>query len=232
MAQRGACVQGERPPAPTLSVGAGLLAKASGQLASGLNVPPRASPPPPPTWGAHKYCIQPNSPVGASLLAMTPAQPPVSRELTPARLRSSRKTGQCSLPGKNAGACYSGQQEQAPSPQGLVSSRISSPTPPTVGAGLLAKAAGQLASVLNVSPRATAHTSNPGCSQILHPTQLPCGSELARESGGSACISTECIPASNCPHIQHGVFTNTASNPTPLWGRACSRKRRVSLHQY
>ncbi len=120
--------------------------------------------------------------------------PPVARELAPARLRSSRKTGQCSLPGKNAGACYSGQQEQAPPPQGLVSSRISSPTPPTVGAGLLAKAADQLASVLNVSPRATAHTSNPGCSQILHPTQLPCGSELAHESGGSACISAECIP--------------------------------------
>src|SRR3546814_3873011 len=73
MAQRGACVQGERPPAPTLSVGAGLLTKAAGQLASMLNVPPRATAPHP-TWGAHKYSIQPNSPVGAGLLAQAEGQ--------------------------------------------------------------------------------------------------------------------------------------------------------------
>src|SRR3546814_8536439 len=73
MAQRGACVQGERPPAPTLSVGAGLLTKAAGQLASMLNVPPRATAPHP-TWGAHKYSIQPNSPVGAGLLAKAAGQ--------------------------------------------------------------------------------------------------------------------------------------------------------------
>jgi hypothetical protein len=40
---------------------------------------------------------------------------------------------------RNAGDCRSGQREQAPLPQKIVSNRIPSPTPPHVGASLLAK---------------------------------------------------------------------------------------------
>ncbi len=84
---------------------------------------------------------------------------------------------------KNAGACYAGQREQAPSPQGLVSSRISSPTPATVGAGLLAKAAGQLASILNVPPssRASSLPHRTVANTISATPPIPCGSELARD---------------------------------------------------
>ena len=84
---------------------------------------------------------------------------------------------------KNAGACYAGQREQALSPQGLVSSRISNPTPPTVGAGLLAKAAGQLASILNVPPssRASSLPHRAVANTISATTPITCGSEPARD---------------------------------------------------
>ncbi|PBJ08168.1 hypothetical protein BSF43_32610 [Pseudomonas ogarae] len=91
----------------------------------------------------------------------------------------------------------------------------------------LEKCRGLLLRPAGASPLATGVSVEPN----IQPNATHCGSELARESVGSACISAECIPASNCPHIQPGVFTNTASNPTPLWERACSRKRQVSLHQ-
>ena len=67
-----------------------------------------------------------------------------------------------------------------------------------VGASLLAKAVGQLASMLKVKPpssecrpdQARSH-SDPVVTQFLCSQKIPCGSGLARESGGSACIDVE-----------------------------------------
>ena len=192
MAQRGACVQGERPPAPTLSVGAGLLAKASGQLASGLNVPPRASPPPPPTWGAHKYCIQPNSPVGASLLAMTPAQPP---RVEGAYSRSAAQQSQ------NRTMQFAWEKCR----------------------GLLLRPAG-------ASPPATGVSVEPN----IQPNATHCGSrlELAKAAGQLASI-LNVPPSSRASPLPHRVVAehSLCNSPIPCGSKACSRKRRVSLHQ-
>ncbi|TWC25952.1 hypothetical protein FBY09_1531 [Pseudomonas sp. SJZ101] len=67
-----------------------------------------------------------------------------------------------------------------------------------VGAGLLAKAVGQLAVMLNVLPSSRAGSLPHGCPnrpQTPCPPQIPCGSGLARESGRSACLYVECATA-------------------------------------
>ncbi len=107
---------------------------------------------------------------------------------------------------------------------------------PLWGAGLLANAVGQLASVSNVP---TSFRASPlpqrdgGAAHFRIPTDL-CGSGLAREGGGSACISIECadvFPGKPTPTGGRGgrTFSNTHRS---LWERACSRRRWVSLHQY
>ncbi|KAB0524911.1 hypothetical protein F7R20_15380 [Pseudomonas brassicacearum subsp. brassicacearum] len=65
-----------------------------------------------------------------------------------------------------------------------------------MGAGLLAKAVGQSASMLTVRPSSRASSLPqfvPGCSQNRCPPQNPCGSELARDGGGSAHIHLEYV---------------------------------------
>nr|POA15502.1 hypothetical protein C1892_05960 [Pseudomonas sp. MPBD7-1] len=49
------------------------------------------------------------------------------------------------------------------------------------------------------------------CSQALCPPLIPCGSELARDSGGSACIAVECanaIASKLAPTVFCGVHRN------------------------
>ncbi len=183
---------GRETSCPHSLCGSGLARESVGAACIRTECTPASKPTPTSNLGCSQILHPTQLPCG-SLLAMTPAKPPVARSLLPLGCAAVAKPDNAVCLGKMQGPATRASRSKPP-PQGLVSSRISSPTPPTVGAGLLAKAADQLASVLNVSPRATAHTSNPGCSQILHPTQLPCGSELAHESGGSACISAECIP--------------------------------------
>ena len=95
---------------------------------------------------------------------------------------------------RNAGACCAGQREQGPSPQGLVSNQISRPTPPTVGASLLAKASGQLASMLNVPPslRASPLPHRAAVNKASATTPIPCGSGLARDENDT-------VPAQDTP---------------------------------
>jgi hypothetical protein len=64
-----------------------------------------------------------------------------------------------------------------------------------VGASLLAKAVGQLASVLDVlMPSRASPLPHWGCAEHnLKPLEITCGS--ARESGGSVCIYIECTDA-------------------------------------
>jgi hypothetical protein len=109
------------------------------------------------------------------------------------------------------------------------------PKPP-VGASLLAIAAGQLASILNVpaSSRASSlpHWICGGHKSYAYP-ESPCGSELAHDSGGSACIDIECaglFASKLAPTLDLRWAQILCLPQIPLWERACSRKRWVSLH--
>ncbi len=86
---------------------------------------------------------------------------------------------------------------QARSHMGSAVCRGVVPSSKTVGASLLAKAVDQLASMPNVPPPSRASPLPHGigavsrcCAELKN-----CGSELARESGGSACINAECATA-------------------------------------
>ncbi len=118
------------------------------------------------------------------MLAMRPAKPPRGEGACSRSAAQQPQNRTMQFVWKNAEACYSGQREQAPSPQGLVSSRISSPTPPTVGAGLLAKAAAQLASVLNVSPRASPPHPTRGVHKYCIQPNSPVGASLLAKAAG------------------------------------------------
>ncbi|AUM68109.1 hypothetical protein C0J56_03805 [Pseudomonas fluorescens] len=64
-----------------------------------------------------------------------------------------------------------------------------------MGASLLAKAVGQSASMLIVRPSSRASPLPqfvPGCSLSWCPPQNPCGSGLARDSGGATGVHLEC----------------------------------------
>ncbi len=107
-----------------------------------------------------------------------------------------------------------------------------------VGASLLAKAVGQLASLLDV-PTPSRASPLPQWGRVRSqnpcPTHKSCGSGLARESGGSACIAIDCSGAfasKPAPTVGACSFTRSMSNTQTLWERACSRKRWVSLHHY
>ena len=111
-----------------------MLAKAVGQLAGMLDVPPssRASPLPHWFWDVHGNCNHPKSPVGASLLAIAVVQLAGILDLPP----SSRAS---SLPHWFWGVHGNCNHPKSP-----------------VRAGLLAKAVGQLAGMLDVPPSSRA----------------------------------------------------------------------------
>ncbi|SFW83382.1 hypothetical protein SAMN03159439_05534 [Pseudomonas sp. NFACC04-2] len=96
------------------------------------------------------------------------------------------------------------------SPGGVATERLRSPQPPFVEASLLAIAVGQFALILDVPPSSRASPLPHwfwGGAQNLHPPQLPCGSGLARDSGGSAGRDVGCA----------AVFAGKPA-PTLVWG--------------
>ncbi|MBD0688020.1 hypothetical protein CGA22_26305 [Pseudomonas sp. PSB18] len=56
---------------------------------------------------------------------------------------------------------------------------------------------------------------------------IQCGSELARDGGGSACIDVDCaaVIASRLAPTGIGVIPDVVINPQSGWERACSRWR-------
>ena len=100
---------------------------------------------------------------------------------------------------------------------------------------LLAKAVGQLAWMLDV-PASSRASPLPhlACTSPRSPSQpkFPCGSELARDSGGSACLDAGCAGLfASKPAPTYGLYQSSISQSAkiPLWERACSRWRWVSL---
>ena len=100
-----------------------------------------------------------------------------------------------------------------------------------VGAGLLAKAVVQSPSLVAVAPPSQASQLPPlFCSVCKIPCrpEIPCGSGLARESGGSVTLfggRCTAIAGKPAPTFDGGVAQNSMPNKAPLWERACPRKR-------
>ena len=105
-----------------------------------------------------------------------------------------------------------------------------------VGAGLLATAVGQLAEMLNVLPSSRASPLPQGVSGgykvcVHHPFQ--CGSEPARDGGGSACSSKSEPPSGRNPKQplpQQRIYTPYpgAQKPHPLRTPRWSAKNGLS----
>jgi len=119
---------------------------------------------------------------------------------------------------------YRPHREQARLPPGFFGTHRFSIHPQSiVGASLLAIAVGQLASGLNVPPSSRASSAPTWVlryPQIQHPPTIHCGSELARDSSGSACIGIECadvIASKLGSHMGSSVPTDSASAHNPLW---------------
>ncbi len=106
----------------------------------------------------------------------------------------------------------------------------------TVGAGLLAKAVGQSASMLAVMTPSRASSLPQGvwvCTKSASNRKY-CGSEPARESGGPVSIDIGCNDAfasKLAPTGCAGVH-KICEQPKILWERACPRKRWVSRHRH
>ncbi len=97
------------------------------------------------------------------------------------------------------------------------------PPKPVVGASLLAIAVDQLVVMLDVPPPSRA-SSLPhwvlGWPQISHPPPIPCGSELARDSGGSASGDVGCAAAfasKPAPTLGSRLAADFTSARNPLW---------------
>ncbi len=167
------CSQDLRSPSIP-PVGASLLAIAVGQLASMVYVLPssRASPAPTEISAVRKTCVRHHSPCGSE-----PARDsggPACVDVVCAAVIAGK-------PGSHRDfGC---------------SQDLRSPSIPPVGASPLAIAVGQLASMLYVPPSSRASPAPTEISAV-HKTRVRhhslCGSELARDSGGSACIDVVC----------------------------------------
>jgi hypothetical protein len=123
----------------------------------------------------------------------------------------------------------------SPAPTGVSVVHKSTNTPQIiVGASLLAIALGQTpSSALALRFREQAHSY-----RVLRRTQIcenptnPCGSGLARESGGSGTIFGTDTPLSRAGSLLQGFapYTNLRKPHKSLWERACSRRRWVRQH--
>ncbi|TNF78873.1 hypothetical protein FGE05_27660 [Pseudomonas sp. ICMP22404] len=103
-----------------------------------------------------------------------------------------------------------------------------------MGAGLLAKAAGQPASRLNGPPLSRASQAPTGSGVVhkscIHRKPTVGAGLLARASDlpASMLIGPPLSRAGSLPQGP-GWYTNPASTENPLWERACSRRRRTCL---
>ncbi len=77
------------------------------------------------------------------------------------------------------------------------------------GSGLARESGGSACISTECIPASKPPTSNLGCSQILHPTQFPCGSELARDENDT-------VPEPNNPPASPKSLPPTAPTYTPL----------------
>ncbi len=104
----------------------------------------------------------------------------------------------------------------------------------TVGASLLAMAVDQLAWMLDVKAPSRASSLHRVCRwpSIMCSAQFHCGSELARDGGGSACMDAGCEGPFAGKLAPQGlsVAINHVFSAGPLWERACSRWRQQGRH--
>ncbi len=151
---------------------------------------------------------------------MTPAQtPPWRGSLLPLGCAAAAKPDNAVCLGKMQGPATQASRSKPPPPQGLVSSRISSPTPPTVGAGLLAKAAAQLASVLNVSPRASPPHPTRGVHKYCIQPNSPVGASLLAKAAGQLASILNVPPSSRASsHTLGGGEHSICNSPDPPVG--------------
>jgi len=239
------------------SVGAGLLAKAVGQLMKVLAVPPssRASPLPQGIGDVCGTCGPPRIQCGSGLARESggSADGGVGCATVFASRLSLRELGMyaglAARRGSSVGASLLakavGQLMQIlavpPSsrasslPQGIGDvCRICEQSKSNVGAGLLAKAVGQLMKVLAVPPSSRAGSLPQGIGDVCGtcgPPRIQCGSEPARESGGSVDADIGCaavFASKPAPTGNRGCMRDLRPAEDPVWERACSRKRWVS----
>ncbi len=204
---------GRETSCPHSLCGSGLARESVGSACIRTECTPASKPTPTSNLGCSQILHPTQLPCG-SLLAMTPAQPPPWRgSLLP--------LGCAAVAKPDNAVCLETCRGLLLRPAGASSLATGVSVEPNIhpnathcGSRLeLAKAAGQLASILNVPPssRASPLPHRVVAEHSLCNSPIPCGSKLARESGGSACIN-----------VEHATLFASKPAPTPGGGRTQS----------